>query len=303
MPLVSMTGFARADASEGGLDVQVEARCVNGRSSDIKLRLPSGLDHLDKAIRGLFQNVIRRGNANITISFQRESERAPQVNVENLKTLYQALSAVADDLGEKRPTLDQLVGSPGVVEMVDPTRVNSMSVDASNKAAQNTADDLILSCAASCAHRLATSRRTEGEALAVALTDLVDAMDKECQTLTSVANDQAHLFHARLKQQVDRLLKEDTSFSQERLHQEAALLATKADITEELTRLDAHIVALRGLMGEAEPVGRRLDFLTQECNREANTVCSKAASIEITQSGLALKALIDQIKEQVQNVE
>lgn len=297
MSLVSMTGFARAEAAHGALAIQVEARCVNGRSGDIKLRLPSGFDHLDKPIRSLFQAVVRRGNANVNLSLQRETARQPRLNVETLQGLRTSLSKQAVAWGEPVPSLSDLLALPGVIELVDPA-----SAETSDEERQ-AHDAAILACARTCADDLAKVRAAEGSAMQAVLTELVLQIESEVATLASHPEARGDHLMARLKSQLEQLVDEANKLDGQRLHQEAAILASKADIEEELARLRAHIDAARSLFEASEPVGRKLDFLAQEFNREANTICSKASSITVTQHGLALKALIDQVKEQVQNVE
>lgn len=295
MPLISMTGFARSQTHHDGLSIQIEARCVNGRSSDIKLRLPSGLDRLDRPIRDIFQKVVRRGNANITVLLQREAKRTPRLNDETLEALRYSLRQRAESWGEAPPKLADLLPLPGVLEMVDPAALDDANLEVQASS--------ILACAQTCANELAASRASEGEAMHGVLSALIEAIEGEVKALASHPDSKgAHLF-ARLRKQMDQLLGETAELDATRLHQEAALLVSKADIEEELSRLRAHVDAAKALLEESEPVGRRLDFLAQEFNREANTICSKASSIAITQSGLALKALIDQVKEQVQNIE
>ncbi|GAB5511481.1 MAG: YicC family protein [Hyphomicrobiales bacterium] len=295
MALISMTGFARAEAQHDGLLIQIEARCVNGRSSDIKLRLPSGLDRLDKPVRALFQKAIRRGNANITVSLQRETTRLPRINDQTLDALRSALVKRAQEWGQEPPKLADMLDLPGVLEMVDPAALDDTN--------QDEQDAAILACATICANDLSASRAAEGVAMHAVLDKLIDTIEQEVGNLAAHPDAKgAHLF-SRLKTQIDQLLDGTSDLDAVRLHQEAALLVTKADIEEELSRLRAHVDAAKTLLDESEPTGRRLDFLAQEFNREANTICSKASSIAITQSGLALKALIDQVKEQVQNVE
>ncbi len=297
MPLNSMTGFARAEATHASLSIQIEARCVNGRSSDIKLRLPSGFDHLDKPVRALFQGVIRRGNANVSLSLKRDSERQPRINGETLESLRATLTERASAWGDPAPTLSDLLALPGVVEMVDPAAAGT------SEEASQARDAALLACAKTCAEELGKARAAEGEAMLTVLQGLIADIERETQALADHPDARGEHLMARLKSQVERLLEDASQFDEQRLHQEAAVLATKADIEEELARLRAHIDAARTLLQASEPVGRKLDFLAQEFNREANTICSKASSITMTQYGLALKALIDQVKEQVQNVE
>jgi uncharacterized protein (TIGR00255 family) len=294
MPLTSMTGFARSEASHGALSVLIEARCVNGRSSDIKLRLPNGFDHLDKPIRSLFQNVIRRGNANVTINLQREGDRRPRINAETLDGLRAAFVERASAWGDPPPKLADLLTLPGVVEMVDP---------AASDDDDQARDEAILAAAADCAASLGRARELRARRCFLCWTNSLARSIRKSKRSPKHPDVRGDHLMIRLQSQIDRLLSDTSQLDPQRLHQEVALLATKADIEEELARLRAHIDAARSLLAAKEPVGRKLDFLAQEFNREANTICSKASSITVTQHGLALKALIDQVKEQVQNVE
>lgn len=314
MVLTSMTGFARHegvyDGPHDSAVIQAEARCVNGRSSDIKLRLPSGMEALDKPVRALFQPVVRRGNANITISLQRESNRAPRINAQTLQALHKDVAMHAKELGLNAPTLSDLLALPGVIEMVDessvpaPNAADGPGDDApDNDAPMPAFHAAVLDCAKACADQLGHARRQEGAAMLVVLADLIEQIDQETQSLAALPEARGEHLFARLKAQIDHLLVDGADLDEQRLHQEVAALATKADIGEELARLKAHCEAARSLFASGDPVGRKLDFLAQELNREANTVCSKASALPITQKGLALKALIDQFKEQVQNIE
>ena len=295
MAIVSMTGFARCQSRQNAHDLQVEARCVNGRSADIKLRLPSGLEDLDKPVRDIFAQVIRRGNANITLSLQRDSQRQPRINIQALTLLRSQLGEQADSWGEPHPQLADLLRLPGIVEMSEPAVQMALEEQGIGPA--------ILALAAQCADELARSRAGEGAALQGELGLLIEAMDQTMRDLAAMPQARGEHLAARLKAQLDRLLGDAGTLDPVRLHQEVALLASKADIEEELARLRAHFQSARAMMRVDEPVGRKLDFLAQEMNREANTICSKASAIEVTQAGLALKALVDQFKEQVQNVE
>ncbi len=301
MPLTSMTGFARAqdvlETATGSLSLQVEARCVNGRSSDIKLRLPSGFEHLDKTIRTTFASVVRRGNANVTISLQRESTRVPRINAVVLDSLRQDLAQKAEAWGEAAPALTDLIRLPGVVEMADAA---SPETDQGDDEAR---DAFVISAVEQCATDLSKARQAEGQALHEVLSGLLADIASETEALAAHPDVKPeHQLH-RLQGQLAKLLDDASQLEPQRLHQEAALLASKADIEEEIARMRAHISAAHDLLAANDPVGRKLDFLAQEFNRESNTICSKAGSIAITQHGLALKALIDQVKEQVQNVE
>ena len=295
MTIVSMTGFARSEGIEQGAAIAVEARCVNGRSADIKLRLPAGFEALERPVRDLFQPVVRRGNAAITLTLKREARRTARLDLEALEAMRAALVPLAGRIGETPPTLRDCLGLPGIIEMVDEAG------DTDER--QVALETALLACARQCAEGLADARASEGRALQDVLSALVDAIAGETEALAALPEASGQHLMARLRAQLGRLLEPGAEIDPQRLYQEVALLATKADIAEELARLEAHVAAARVLLASDEPVGRRLDFLAQEFNREANTICSKASAIEVTQKGLSLKALIDQFKEQVQNVE
>ncbi|WP_234730676.1 YicC/YloC family endoribonuclease [Acidocella facilis] len=293
--IVSMTGFSRAQGEQGAASFAWELRSVNGRGLDVKLRLPPGLEALEFPLREAVGKVLKRGNVSGTLSLKRESANEVQPDMAALARIKALAIELADSIpGALPPRAELLLGLPGVMRSTAPEE--SEAQRASLVAAVQTAFADALA-------GLARARADEG----AKLDEILRANLAEIETLhaqaLSLAAQQPALHRARLSAQLAELLGNATGFPEERLAQEIALLATKSDVREELDRLTAHIASARALLAEGGAVGRKLDFLMQEFNREANTLCSKSASTELTNLGLALKAAIEQLREQVQNVE
>lgn len=289
-----MTGFARSEGSAGGLVWAWELRSVNGRGLDLRYRLPPGWDPLEPALREAAVKALKRGNVTANLTVKRESEA--RLSLDSV-ALEQAL-AIAMDLhrrmpGSPVPRAESLLSLPGVLRAaaVDPADERAA---AANAVQQGFAEAL---------GRLVTSRQAEGARLAATLNTLLDEIAALRTRAAHEAADQPAAQRARVMENLTALLREAPSLPQERIAQEVALLAARSDVREELDRLDSHIAAAHALMSEAVNVGRRLDFLMQEFNREANTLCSKSASAALTATGLKLKAVIEQLREQVQNIE
>lgn len=291
--LSSMTGFARAERQSGSMRLRVEIKSVNGRGLDMRLRLASGLDASEVPLRQLLSSALSRGSINLNASLDRSgSTGAVRVNARALATVLAALADLRQRIDADRPRLDAILALPGVLESDD----GAGEVDEEALAA------LLLDCAAEAIESLKAARRQEGHEIAVVLRDQLDTIEALTARAEAHPSRSRDVIEARLREQL-ALLRTDAGLPQDRLAQEALLLATKADIQEEIDRLRAHVGAARKLIAEGGPVGRRLDFLAQEFNREANTLCSKANAVELTAIGLDLKALIDQLREQVQNIE
>ena len=295
MSLTSMTGFARAVGARGAWRWTVELKCVNAKGLDLRLRLPGAFDRIEADARALLTKALARGTCFATISAQREGAGVQaQVNDALLAQVALAAKAAAEKFGLAPPTLDGVLAVRGVVEVVE-------AVD----------DEATL--AAACAGALATlneavealgqARRAEGAALQAVLSERLDAISALTQAADENPARKPEAVRARLAQSIAALMESGRGFDENRLHQEAILLAGKADIREELDRLKTHVVAARALLIEGGPVGRKLDFLAQEFGREANTLCAKANDVSLTQQGLELRAQIEQLREQVQNIE
>lgn len=292
--VVSMTGFARAEASADGVQWVVEARSVNGKGRDLRCRLPQGFDALEPALRGAVESRLTRGNVNIAVTVTR-SEGAGALRI-NRDLLDQVL-ALAREIGgpdAPPPSIDVLLSVRGVIDSgeVQETEEQRALLEKAIAATAELAID-----------KLVTARTAEGAHLASVLAGHLDEIERLTDAAAATASLQPEALRARLRQMVAALVEQVPALSEERLAQEAALLIAKADIREELDRLRAHIAQARTMLADGGAIGRRLDFLCQEFNREANTLCSKSADVDLTRIGMDLKAVIEQFREQVQNIE
>jgi len=293
MAISGMTGFGRAEGAAGPWSWAVEARSVNGRNLEVRFRGPPGFEGLERAAREGAQARFQRGQLTIGVQAKRtETATAVRVNIDQLERYLAAGAPYVATGMAAAPRLDGLLALRGVIEAAD--TVEDPEVQAALEAAMG------LSIAAALDGLLA-ARREEGFALAGVLGGLVDRIEQ----LVGAAGDLAEAQPAAIRERSQRRMTElaGEAVSEERIVQEAAALAVKADVREELDRLGGHIDAARGLLASDGAVGRRLDFLTQEFMREANTLCSKSALSGLTAVGLDLKAVIEQFREQVQNVE
>lgn len=295
MALSGMTGFGRADGAEGVWSWTVEARSVNGRSLEPRFRGPPGFDGLDRVAREAAQARFQRGQLTINLQAKRsETAAAVRVNVEQLER-YLALGEPYLAAGRAvMPTLDGLFALRGVIEAGE--------AEDEDPQARAGVEAAMAASVAQALEALKASRLAEGAALAPVLAGLVDRIEALTAQAEAEAGGQPSILKERFVRKISELLA-DRAGLEERIVQEAATMAVKADVREELDRLTSHIAAARGLLTGDGASGRRLDFLTQEFMREANTLCSKSATTALTAIGLELKATIDQFREQVQNVE
>lgn len=297
-PLSSMTGFAREGGTlADGSSFLWELRSVNGRGLDVRLRLPGGFDALEAPLKEATARLLKRGNVSATLTVKREERATPRLTPDPTaldQALKVALDLAARIPGAAPPRAEALLTLPGVLrsEIVEP--------DEAEEEAKRTA---IAGAYAKALDGLIASRRAEGEKLAAILAVLLDEVAALHGLATTEAADQPALHLARLRESLAALLEGERRVPEERLAQEVAMLATKSDVREELDRLSAHIAEARRLLASGDAVGRKLDFLTQEFVREANTLCSKSSSIPLTRIGLELKAAIERLKEQSANVE
>jgi uncharacterized protein (TIGR00255 family) len=295
MTLKSMTGFARTDGVHEDTSWYWEIRSVNGRSLDLRLRLPLGLERLETAVRSLCQERLARGNCTVSLGVKRETGQMEiRLNETALGQALVVAKRAKSITGLKPARLDTLLGMRGVVETAEPE-------DSEEK--QAALAHALLAGLASALDQLVSARAAEGERLQQAIEGQLAAIETLIAQAADAVTRQPQMLASRLREQVARLAEAGATLDPERLHQEALLLAAKADIQEEIDRLRAHVGAANELIGSGEPVGRKLEFLAQEFNREANTICSKASDIEISRTGLELKSVIDQLREQVQNIE
>ncbi|WP_236020042.1 YicC/YloC family endoribonuclease [Sabulicella rubraurantiaca] len=297
-PLSSMTGFAReAGALPDGAPFAWELRSVNGRGLELRFRLPPGMEALEAAAREATGKTLKRGSVQVALSVQRDQRPVLSPDPAALeRALGMALELSARIPGAPAPRAEALLALPGILraEIPEPAEGEEEARRAALLAAFGRALDA-----------LASSRIGEGERLRAVLEGLLDEVAALSAAARQEAETQPGAQRARLEEALDRLLGEEgrRRFPEERLAQEVALLAARSDVREELDRLDSHIAAARALLQEGEAIGRRLDFLGQEFVREANTLCSKSASTELTRLGLELKAAIERLKEQAANVE
>jgi len=296
--LASMTGFSRDSGTlADGAHYVWELRSVNGRGLDLRLRLPNGLDALEPVLRDAAGRRLKRGNIQAGLALKQEARPALALDEATLeRMLALALNVAARIPGGAPPRAEALLALPGVLRAEQPEpdeAVQTLQRTALTEAFLRALDGLV------------AARAAEGERLRVILSALLDEIAALCAEAAHEAAGQPHAQRARLLENLAVLLDGDArgKIPEERLAQEVALLAQRSDVREELDRLQAHLGAARALLVEGDGAGRKLDFLTQEFVREANTLCSKSASVALTRTGLALKAAIERLKEQAANVE
>jgi uncharacterized protein (TIGR00255 family) len=290
-----MTGFARAQGSQAGWRWHWEVRSVNARGLDVRVRFPEGFDGLEGPARILANERFARGNISASLTLTNDPVRGSiKINGEVLAQVVAALETLKGKVTASPPTLDGILSLRGVLE---PQTTEISEVDLAAR------DASVLSSLAVALDGLAAARGEEGARLHSVLSQHIARMEELVHAAERLAATQPAQFRTRLRTMVDELLSTRAGVSEERLAQELALLLTKADVREEIDRLKAHLAQARDLFAAKGAQGRRLDFLAQEFNREANTLCSKSSDIELTRIGLELKAVIDQLREQVQNVE
>ncbi|MSP67367.1 MAG: YicC family protein [Alphaproteobacteria bacterium] len=295
MTVASMTGFARAEGGDGDLRWSWEVRSVNGRNLDIRVRFPAGFEALDGPARALVAERCRRGSVNLMLAINRERSRAlPRLNRAAVDAVVAILADLRDRFGAEAPRLDGLLQVPGLIELDQPDE---------GAEARDRRERVMLESLKAALVQLATMRLEEGERLRHVMGDQLAAITSLAQAAAASEAAQPRVFRERLRAQLALLLEEAPGLPEERLAQEAALLASRADVREEIDRLSAHVAAVDQTIAGGGAVGRRLDFLCQEMNREANTLCSKAADVALTRIGVDLKVMIEQLREQVQNLE
>jgi len=292
----SMTGFARASGGNGTYSWNWEAKSVNGKGLDVRCRLPQGSEELEIEARKRTGKYFKRGNINLALTVQETDKKTQfQVNRILLDQLVETATEIQTKSGQiGPPSLDGLLSVRGVIETVEDED------DETAKAERNVKilEDLIVLL-----DGLKSGRAEEGERIGQVLNDQLIRIESLCGDAERLAEMQPETLKEKLRAQIAELLENIPALPEERLAQEAAVLMTKADVREELDRLKAHLDAARQLMGDGGVIGRKLDFLCQEFNREANTICSKAADVDLSRIGLDLKAVIEQFREQVQNIE
>ena len=290
-----MTGFARQEDSSETHHWFWELRSVNGRGLDVRLRLAQGYDFLEPFVREAVRRKFSRGSIQILLSMKRSSvEPQIRINEHVIGELLEMTRAASKKHGLKPPGFDSLLNIRGVVETVEVEETEAESevrIDAMKSGFLSALDDL------------ATAREDEGRHLVHIVDGQLVRIGELADMAAAAPSRNPEKIQARIAEQVARITGSIGDMDPDRLHQEAVLIAAKADIQEELDRLYAHIAAARELLSSDVPVGRKLDFLTQEFNRESNTLCSKSNHVDLTEIGLELKVVVDQMREQVQNIE
>lgn len=296
MNISSMTGFARTDGTADGLTWTWEARSVNGRGLDVRLRLPPGNEALEIPARDAVAKRFSRGNIAVALAIEKQQTNgAIRLNETVLAEVIKVVDRISTLCGATRPDAAQLLMIKGVLETADQGPEDAE--------ARTKRERALIESLEAALEKLSEARRAEGARLADVIKDQLTQIERYAADVRASPSRAPEAILARLKDNIARLLDTTAALDGDRLHQEAVLLATRADVEEELQRLASHVGAAHDILNEPGAVGRKLDFLAQEFNREANTLCSKANAVDVTRLGLQLKTVIDQFREQVQNVE
>jgi len=296
MNLQSMTGFARAVADHEGVSVSWEVKSVNGKNVELRLRLPAGVERLEPVLRQAVQKRFSRGNfqASLTVGRAAGSQIQPVVNEAFLRDVAGLAKRLEEQFGVGPATADGLLSLRGVFEVPEASESEEFRA---------ILDAVVLKAFAAALDELEVARQSEGAALRQLLLDQIEEIQALVLRAEADPSREPAAIRQKLTEQVRLLLDASTNLDESRLHMEAAFLATKADIREELDRLKTHVDSGRALLRNGGAIGRKLDFLAQEFNRESNTLCSKSNAAAITAIGLELKSVVDRFREQVQNLE
>jgi uncharacterized protein (TIGR00255 family) len=290
-----MTGFARSHGASGPYAFEWELKSVNAKGFDMRLRLPPGWDELDAHAKKRAGEVLARGTVYANLNVKRANATSTvRINEDVLNAVLKVAGQLAGKIDAVAPSVDGLLSIKGVIEVVEPE--SNEEEDKAAKAAAVKAFDEALD-------NLVAMRRREGSSLGQILAQRLDEIEVLAKNAEAAPGRKPEAVRARLAEQVTALLETTDRFDADRLSQEALLIAAKADIREELDRIASHLSQARELIGKGGPIGRRLDFLAQEFHREVNTTCSKSNDLELTNTGLEMKGVVEQFREQVQNLE
>ncbi len=295
MALSSMTGFARSNGTSGPYAFEWELKSVNAKGFDLRMRLPPGWDEIESAARKRAGELLSRGTVYANLNVKRSNPVSTvRVNEDVLDSIVKVAGVLAGKIDAVAPSIDGLLAMKGVIEVVEPE--SDETEDKAAKAAVATAFQQAL-------ESLVEMRKREGVTLGQILTQRMDEIERLAKKAEAAPGRKPEAIRERLAEQIATLLQSSERFDSDRLNQEAIMMAAKADIREELDRISSHVSQVREMIGKGGPVGRRLDFLAQEFNREVNTCCSKSNDLELTNTGLEMKNVVEQFREQVQNLE
>lgn len=295
MALSSMTGFARSHGTSGPYTFEWELKSVNAKGFDFRMRLPSGWDDIELTARKRATELLSRGTVYANLNIKRSSAASNiRVNEDVLAAVVKIAGQLAARIDAVAPSIDGLLSIKGVIEVAEP-EANEAEEQAARVAVAASFEQALAS--------LIDMRKREGATLGDILKQRLDQIEQLAGQAEKAPGRQPEAIRTRLAEQIAVLLDSSDRFDSDRLNQEALLMATKADIREELDRIASHLSQARSLLDKGGAVGRRLDFLAQEFNREVNTCCSKSNDLELTNTGLEMKNVVEQFREQVQNLE
>lgn len=295
MALSSMTGFARSHGTSGPYTFEWELKSVNAKGFDFRMRLPPGWDDVELSARKRATELLSRGTVYANLNVKRSSAASNiRVNEDVLAAVVKIAGQLAARIDAVAPSIDGLLGIKGVIEVAEPE---------ANEAEEQAARIAVAASFEQALASLIDMRKREGATLSDILKQRLDQIEQLARQAEKAPGRQPEAIRARLAEQIAVLVSASDRFDSDRLTQEALLMATKADIREELDRIASHLSQSRALLDKGGAVGRRLDFLAQEFNREVNTCCSKSNDLELTNTGLEMKNIVEQFREQVQNLE
>ncbi|GAB1715956.1 MAG: conserved hypothetical protein 255 [Nitrobacter sp.] len=295
MALSSMTGFARSHGVSGPYAFEWELKSVNAKGFDFRMRLPPGWDDIEATVRRRSAQVLSRGTVYANLTVKRSNAASViRLNEDVLASVLKVATDLSGRIDAVAPSIDGLLSIKGVLEVVEPE---------TDKVEEQTAKTAVAEAFERALCSLIDMREREGVALGQILSQRMDEIERLASKAEAAPGRRPEAVKARLAEQISALLGTSDRFDPDRLNQEAVLIAARADIREELDRIASHIAQARELIGGGGPIGRPLDFLAQEFNREVNTCCSKSNDVELTNIGLAMKNVVEQFREQIQNLE
>jgi len=295
MSLSSMTGFARSHGTSGPYAFDWELKSVNAKGFDFRTRMPPGWDDVEPLVRKRATDLLSRGTVYANLTVKRANALSTiRINQDVLNSVLKVAGELAGKIDAVAPSVDGLMAIKGVIEVVEPE-----ADEAEDKAARVAVEAGFAEALAS----LIEMRKREGATLGALLAQRLDELEALASKMEQAPGRKPEAIKARIAEQIATLLDASERFDADRLHQEAIMMATKADIREELDRIASHVAQARDMLAKGGAVGRRLDFLAQEFNREVNTCCSKSIDLDLTNAGLAMKNVVEQFREQVQNLE